>query len=103
MSVIHLNSDNFENEVLRSEKPVLVDFYAYWCGPCKMIAPFIEELASEHSEYVFAKVNVDNNMPLAFSYGVESIPLILIFKNGEVVKKSVGYKQKDDILKLLAE
>ena len=103
MSVIHVGVDNFEEKVLKSDKTVLVDFYAEWCGPCKMIAPFIEELALEHSEYVFAEVNVDNNMPLAMAYSVESIPLLLVFKDGKIVKKSLGYKQKDDILKLLTE
>lgn len=98
--VIELNAKNFEQEVLKSDKPVLVDFWASWCGPCKMVSPVVDALAEEHPEYKFCKVNVDDEEDLAARFGIMSIPSLFIFKNGENVKKSVGALPKDAILGL---
>ena len=100
MSVIKITSANFEEKVLDSDKPVLLDFYADWCGPCKMLAPIIEEIAEEHPEYVVGKVNVDNEPALAQQFGIVSIPALFVIKNGEVTAQSLGYKQKDAVLAL---
>ena len=100
MSVIKITSANFEEKVLDSEKPVLLDFYADWCGPCKMLAPIIEEIAEEHPEYVIGKVNVDEEGALAQQFGIVSIPALFVIKNGEVTAQSLGYKQKDALLAL---
>ena len=98
--VVELNGQNFEAEVLKSDKPVLVDFWATWCGPCKMVSPLVDELAEEHKEYKFCKVNVDDQEDLAARFGIMSIPSLFIFKNGENVKNSVGALPKEEILKL---
>ena len=94
MSEITITKANFEEEVLRSEKPVLVDFWASWCGPCKMLAPVLHEFADEHAELKVGKVNVDEEMDLAMRFGVSSIPTLILFKNGEVVKTTVGFLPK---------
>lgn len=101
MSVLHVTVEDFEKEVLQAEKPVLVDFWATWCGPCKMISPIIEELASESSEVKFCKVNVDEQSKLAEKYRIMSIPTLLVIKDGEVVNTSVGLKSKSDIQAML--
>lgn len=101
MSAINVTSKNFEEEVLKSEKPVLVDFWAAWCGPCKMLSPIIEEIAEERDDIKVCKVNVDEEGDLAMSYKVMSIPTIVAFKNGEIVNKSVGAQPKKDILSML--
>ena len=102
MSEIILTKANFENEVLNAEGKVLVDFWASWCGPCKMIAPVIEELATELAGRAkVGKVNVDEEAELSIQYGVMSIPTILIFENGKVIGKSIGYKDKEELLELL--
>jgi thioredoxin 1 len=99
-----LTVENFENEVLKSDKPVLVDFWATWCGPCRMIAPIIEEVANELSATLkVGKVNVDEQEELAIKFGISSIPTLLLFKNGEVVKKTLGYMPKDAVLKFINE
>lgn len=91
MNEVILNTSNFENEVLNCNKPVLVDFWATWCGPCKMIAPLISQLAEKYGDKIkICKANVDENAELATSYGVSSIPTLLIFKNGEVVAQRIG-------------
>ncbi len=91
MNEVILNASNFENEVLNCDKPVLVDFWATWCGPCKMIAPLISQLAEKYGDKIkICKANVDENAELATSYGVSSIPTLLIFKNGEVVAQRIG-------------
>lgn len=99
MSTLKITSENFEKEVLSSDKPVVVDFYADWCGPCKMMAPVIDELASENQNIKVGKVNVDDNQNLAVNYGIMSIPTIIIFKNGDVAKKFVGFTSKQEIVK----
>ncbi|MFQ9934459.1 MAG: thioredoxin [Lachnospiraceae bacterium] len=101
MAVITVNSDNFEQEVLKADKPVLVDFWADWCGPCKMLSPIVDEVAESSDNVKVCKVNVDNNQDLAFKYGVMSIPTLIVFKNGNVEKKSVGLISKDEIMELL--
>ena len=95
----HLNKDNFQNEI--SSNKTLVDFYADWCGPCKMIAPFVEEIANERPDITVGKVNVDLDPEIAIKYGIVSIPTLIVFENGEEKAKIVGYRQKDDILKML--
>ena len=101
MSVIAVNSENFESVVLKSEKPVLVDFWASWCGPCKMLAPVVEELAAGHPEIAVAKVNVDENPELAMVYRISAIPALMVFKDGKVAKQSVGFQSKESLEALL--
>lgn len=102
MSALHFTSETFDTEVLKSDKPVLVDFWAPWCGPCKMIGPVIEQLADELGDTVkVGKINVDEEPSLASAYGVMSIPTVIAFKNGQPAAKSVGLRGKDDLKKLL--
>ncbi|MGL4483475.1 MAG: thioredoxin [Anaerovoracaceae bacterium] len=102
MEVIKLNSANFEAEVLKSDVPVLVDFFATWCGPCKMVAPVLEEIAAESKGgYKIAKIDVDEENAVAMKYGVMSMPTFMVFKNGEVAEKVVGARPKAEILALL--
>ena len=103
-NVIELNEDNFQEEVLEVEGKVLVDFWAPWCGPCKQIAPFVEELADEYAgELKVGKVNVDNNQNLAAEYGVMSIPTLLVFEGGEIIEKQVGFTNKDGLEELISD
>ncbi len=98
VEALKLTADNFENEVMKADIPVLVDFWAPWCGPCKMIAPIIDELASEQDGRVkIGKVNTDENAQLAGEYGVMSIPTLILFKNGEAVERLVGFMSKKDL------
>ncbi|MBQ7830316.1 MAG: thioredoxin [Clostridia bacterium] len=92
--IIDITNENFENEVVKSEIPVLVDFWAEWCGPCRMIAPIVHEIAEQRSDIKVCKVNVDNNPQLCNQFGIDSIPTLLLFKNGEVAAKYVGYSNK---------
>ena len=101
MAVIHLSADTFKEEVLNSDKPVLVDFWAVWCGPCRMIEPVIEEIAAERDDIKVCKVNVDEQMDLALEYGVASIPTLMVFKGGELTERQVGALPKEEILMML--
>ena len=102
MSVLKINEGNFEEEVLKSEKMVLIDFYADWCGPCRMMSPIIDEIAEELKESIkVGKINVDKNQELAIKYDVMSIPTIIIFKNGMPVKTFLGVTDKNEILENL--
>ena len=98
---LKLSSENFEKEVLNSEKPVLVDFYADWCGPCNAMAPIVEELATELNEKAkVGKINVDENSDIAVEYNVMSIPTLIVFKNGKEEKRLVGLRNKEELLSL---
>ncbi len=101
MAVLHLTKDNFEEEVLKSQVPVLVDFWATWCGPCQMIGPVIEEIAGEVTDAKICKVDVDAQPELARQYKVLSIPTLMVFKNGELAKREAGAKPKEEILGML--
>ena len=100
MSVLKINKNNFES-VTTSEKPVLLDFYADWCGPCRMVSPLVDEIANENPQYLVGKVNVDAEPELAQAFGVMSIPMLAVMKGGKVVNQSVGAKPKTEILAML--
>lgn len=101
MAALNLTKENFNKEVLQSDKPVLVDFWAPWCGPCRMVSPIIDELSEELTDVVVAKVNVDEEKDLAIQYGVMTIPTLMVFKEGEIVNNASGAKSKENILKML--
>ena len=101
MSIVHITKENFQSVVKESPKPVLIDFWAVWCGPCKMIAPIVEEIAAERDDIIVGKIDVDQEMDLAMQFGITSIPTLVLMKNGEVAATMVGYRPKADILKLL--
>lgn len=101
MSHIDVTSENFKQEVLQSDKPVLVDFWASWCGPCRMLGPVLEKLGEEHPEIKICKVNTDDERELAISFGIDSIPCVISFKDGKQIDKSVGFVSKDKLLALL--
>lgn len=101
MSVIHITKDTYDSIVNQNEKPVLVDFWAPWCGPCQMVGPIVEEIAEERDDIIVAKINVDEEMELAKKFRIMSIPTILVLKDGKKVASSIGYKPKEDILNLL--
>ena len=101
MSAININKNNFQNEVLNSEKPVLLDFWASWCGPCRMVSPIVDEIAAERGDIKVGKVNVDEERELAAQFGVMSIPTLVVMKGGKVVNKTVGARPKSQILAML--
>lgn len=100
MSAFNLNKHNFQEEVINSEKPVLIDFWASWCGPCRMVSPIVEQIAEEYPQYKIGKVNIDEEPELASQYGIMSIPTLLVVKNGEITNKSIGAKNKKQILEM---
>ncbi|MGN0534017.1 MAG: thioredoxin [Eubacterium sp.] len=102
MAEITLTAKNFESEVLNSDKPVLVDFWAVWCGPCQMVGPVVKEIAEEYANQIkVGKVNVDEEPELAAAFGIESIPTLMVFKNGKAVNMAVGYRDKAQIIEML--
>ena len=101
MSAIRVNKNNFHQEVLNSDKPVLMDFWSPWCGPCRMVAPLVEEIAEERSDIKEVKINVDEEQELAMRFGVMSIPTLVVMKNGQVVNQAIGARPKAQILAML--
>ncbi len=101
MSVIKISKNNFEQEVLKSDKKVLLDFYADWCGPCRMVSPIVDEIASEHPEYKVGKINVDEQTELASDFRVMSIPSLFVLQNGKIIDRAVGARSKEQILAML--
>ncbi|MDD3278505.1 MAG: thioredoxin [Lachnospiraceae bacterium] len=101
MAALHITKENFEAEVMKSEKPVLVDFWASWCGPCQMVAPVIEELSQEVTDVKIAKINVDEEPELAAQFRVMNIPTLILLKEGKVAAKVVGAQDKDELLDMI--
>ena len=101
MSAIHIHNHNFHEEVINSDKPVLVDFWAPWCGPCRMVVPIVDEIAAEYPEYKVVKVNVDEESELASRFRVVSIPTLIVMKDGQIVEQSIGARPKNQILAML--
>ncbi|HIR77189.1 MAG TPA: thioredoxin [Candidatus Choladousia intestinipullorum] len=101
MSAININKNNFQNEVMNSDKPVLLDFWAPWCGPCRMVVPIVEEIARERPDIKVGKINVDEQQELAGEFGIMSIPTLVVIKDGKVVSQAMGARPKSDILAML--
>lgn len=101
MSVINITRNNFQNEIINSDKPVLLDFWAPWCGPCRMVGPILEEIAGERSDIKIGKINVDGQPELASQFRVMSIPTLIVIKDGKIVNQSMGAKPKNAILAML--
>ena len=102
MSVLSVNKNNFE-QIKNSDKPVLLDFYADWCGPCRMVSPIVDEIAKENPDYLVGKINVDNEPKLAQDFDVSSIPVLLVMRDGKIVNQSVGAKTKQQILAMIED
>lgn len=103
MAILHITKDNYDELVLKAEKTVLLDFWATWCGPCRMVAPIVEQIAEEFDDVLVGKVDVDTEMELATSFGIISIPTLVVMRDGKAVNTAVGYRPKADILKLLGK
>ncbi len=103
MSIINITNENFEAEVMNSDKPVLLDFWATWCGPCQMIGPIVHEIAEENDNIKVGKVNVDEEMKLAMKFGISSIPTLIVIKDGKLTAQAVGFRSKEQILDLLED
>jgi len=103
MSVVTVTKDNYKSDIVTSEKTVLLDFWAPWCGPCRMVSPLVDQIADEYPEYLVGKVNVDEQPELAQEFGVMSIPMLVVMKDGKIVNKAVGARPKEDILSLLEQ
>ena len=103
MEIVEVTSNSFEEEVLTSDIPVLVDFNANWCGPCRMLRPILEDIASDRSSFKIASINIDDEEELAQRYSVYSIPCLIVFKDGKEVKRSVGLRPKDDIVSMMGD
>ena len=101
MAVVELTSSNFEAEAIKSEKPVLIDFWASWCGPCRMLSPLVDEIAEERDDIKVCKVNVDEEMELSAKFGIQAIPTLVVMKNGEITNRSMGYIPKEEITALI--
>ncbi len=101
MSVLKINKNNFENEIMKSNKMVLLDFYADWCGPCRMVSPLVDEIAEENPQYLVGKINVDEEAELAQAFGVASIPTLVVMKDGKVISQSAGARPKSQIIAML--
>ena len=101
MSAININKNNFQNEVMNADKPVLLDFWAPWCAPCRMVGPIIEEIASEHADIKVGKINVDEQPELANKFGIMSIPTLVVMKNGKIIQQVSGARPKNAILQML--
>ena len=101
MKVLHINKDNFHQEVLNSDKPVLLDFFASWCGPCRMVGPILDEIAAEREDIKVCKIDVDAQPELATEYGIMSIPTLMVFENGKKINQGMGAMPKNQILELL--
>lgn len=101
MSVITITKENFQTEVMMSDKPVLIDLWASWCGPCQMLSPLVDQVAEERNDIKVGKINVDENPELAQAFGVQSIPLLVLVKNGKITAQSLGYVPKEKIIQLI--
>lgn len=101
MAVVEITKDNFEHTVLKADKPVLVDFWAEWCGPCQMMEPIVDEVAEERDDIIIGKLNVDTQPEIALRYNVMSIPTLILFENGEEAQKSIGLISKEELLELI--
>ena len=103
MEIVKITKENFESEVINSKTPVLIDFYANWCGPCKMLAPILDEIAAETDAVKIGKINVDDEMKLAMKFGIQSIPTLIVIKDKKAVAQSIGFQSKAQILAMLED
>lgn len=101
MKVLHINNDNFHKEVLNSDKPVLLDFFASWCGPCRMVGPILDEIAQEREDIKVCKIDIDEQPELASRYRIMSVPTLMVLKNGQIMEQSVGARPKHQILAMV--